>query len=260
MDILKFEKAEKAWRNISKHAKDVVFPSDLQLEIPKGILNRFHPGPYYYYVFNVAEIQMEFVSKDISTILGYEPSDFSAELVLAQIHPNDTARFLQYEEEVTRFFSQLAPENVLKYKVCYDYRLRCANGRYKWILQQVSTIQSLPDGAVVRVLGIHTDITNLKRDGRPMGLSFIGYDGMKSYYDVRLPNHKIARSQPIFSDREKQILQLVLQGKNSHKIAEELFISPHTVSVHRKNLLRKTNCSSFLDIAWKIIQEGWSVY
>lgn len=39
--------------------------------------------------------------------------------------------------------------------------------------------------------------------------------------------------------REKEILQLLSEGKNSHEIAEALFISPHTVQTHRKNLLSK---------------------
>lgn len=44
---------------------------------------------------------------------------------------------------------------------------------------------------------------------------------------------------PRLTKREKQILQLVAQGKTSNMIAEELFLSPLTVDTHRKNLLQK---------------------
>lgn len=41
------------------------------------------------------------------------------------------------------------------------------------------------------------------------------------------------------SDREKEILKLIAQGKNHNEIGEELFISPRTVDSHRNNLLKK---------------------
>ena len=41
------------------------------------------------------------------------------------------------------------------------------------------------------------------------------------------------------SKREKEILQLLLQGYSNKKISQELFISDHTVSVHKKHILKK---------------------
>ncbi len=42
--------------------------------------------------------------------------------------------------------------------------------------------------------------------------------------------------------REKEILPLVCQGLLTEEIGEKLFISPHTVESHRRNLLNKTGC------------------
>ncbi len=44
--------------------------------------------------------------------------------------------------------------------------------------------------------------------------------------------------------REKEVLHLISQAKSSKKIAEELFISDQTVSVHRKNIMRKLGVNS----------------
>lgn len=57
---------------------------------------------------------------------------------------------------------------------------------------------------------------------------------------------------PRLTKREKQILQLVAQGKTSSVIADELFLSPLTVDTHRKNLLQKfqaKNSSELITIA-----------
>lgn len=44
---------------------------------------------------------------------------------------------------------------------------------------------------------------------------------------------------PRLTRREKEILTLIGQGKTTQQIAAGLFISPHTVESHRKNLMEK---------------------
>jgi DNA-binding NarL/FixJ family response regulator len=41
------------------------------------------------------------------------------------------------------------------------------------------------------------------------------------------------------SDREKQILQLVAEGKSTKEVAGKLYISPKTVENHRANIMKK---------------------
>lgn len=44
---------------------------------------------------------------------------------------------------------------------------------------------------------------------------------------------------------EKRIIALLVHGKSSRDIADELSLSIHTVSTHRKNIIRKTQCTTF---------------
>lgn len=248
MDLLKFDEVKQTWLQIAQHEKGLLPPSSLELEVYKKLLSRFHVGAYYYYIFNVAAIDIEFVSREIVSVMGYTPENFSVETVIGNIHPEDKDRFIAYEQKVTDFFSKLSPQDVLKYKVSYDYRLRCADGSYKWILQQVSTIQSNENGAVIRVLGVHTDITHFKTDNKPAGLSFIGLDNNPSYHNALLPDGNQQLPPLLFTNREKDIFKLVLAGKNTEEISSLLSISHHTVSVHRKNILKKSSCKSFLEL------------
>ncbi len=48
--------------------------------------------------------------------------------------------------------------------------------------------------------------------------------------------------------REKQVLALVGKGKTSKEISEELFISPLTVETHRKNILKKMEFDSMVQL------------
>jgi DNA-binding NarL/FixJ family response regulator len=60
---------------------------------------------------------------------------------------------------------------------------------------------------------------------------------------------------PRLTKREKQILQMVAQGKTSNMIAEELFLSPLTVDTHRKNLLQKFQAKNSTELINRAIQQ-----
>lgn len=46
------------------------------------------------------------------------------------------------------------------------------------------------------------------------------------------------------SDREREILHLIAQGKTTPEIAAELFLSPHTVQSHREHIMTKLDLHS----------------
>jgi len=56
------------------------------------------------------------------------------------------------------------------------------------------------------------------------------------------------------TDREIEIIQLLIQGKTSKEIAEELFISKNTVDTHRRNILEKTNLNSTAELIGLCLQ------
>jgi len=51
------------------------------------------------------------------------------------------------------------------------------------------------------------------------------------------------RDIPSFSEREKEIVQLIADGRSDKEIAEVLFLSYHTVRTHRKNISKKVGFS-----------------
>lgn len=51
------------------------------------------------------------------------------------------------------------------------------------------------------------------------------------------------------SAREREVLQLMLEGRSSKEIGRELVISPKTVDVHRANVLRKLGMNTARELA-----------
>ncbi|MDI6852528.1 MAG: response regulator transcription factor [Deltaproteobacteria bacterium] len=61
----------------------------------------------------------------------------------------------------------------------------------------------------------------------------------------------------ILTDREKQILKLISEGKSSREIGELLYISARTVQNHRVNIMRKLNLKKTADLIKYAIQKGF---
>lgn len=58
------------------------------------------------------------------------------------------------------------------------------------------------------------------------------------------------------SPREIEIIQLISDGLTNGDIADRLFISIHTVSTHRKNILRKLNLNKSSELIMYAIKNG----
>lgn len=61
-------------------------------------------------------------------------------------------------------------------------------------------------------------------------------------------------AEKLLTPREKQILRLIAAGKSNQQIANELFISVHTVNSHRKNMIKKlklSNTAELVSFAYK---------
>jgi DNA-binding CsgD family transcriptional regulator len=232
-------------------------PSQLKFDADyyKKFFSFFLLGDSYYFIINHHTLKMEYVSKEIETVMGYLPSKFEIPFMNDQIHPEDRSWFLAIGSSMIDFFSQLPMEKLMKYKVRYDIRFRKKNGNYARILYQGVLLEHDQNGRFLRTLSVHTDITYLKQEGKPV-LSFIGMEGEPSYFDVASKNIFI-ESRDELTRRERQILTLLIEGKLSKEISQILSISKQTVDTHRKNMLHKKQLNNTGELVGKAIRYGW---
>jgi DNA-binding CsgD family transcriptional regulator len=253
MDKLILDQANKVWREIGQYKTPEKF--ELEIEIYKKMLNFFQVGDYCYFIFSPPELRMEYTNPSITHLLGYSPEEFTLEKFLSGIHADDLQNYLNFEATITGFWKKLPAERVMKYKTRYDFRMRCKNGQYKRILQQVAAIQSDEEGAVLRTFVIFTDISHLKQSNK-MVLSIIGLEGEPSYIDLQ-PITQLVPAKELLTRREKEIVQLLSQNLSSAAIALRLRIGLSTVASHRKNIFRKTETHTVLELIQLALQKGW---
>lgn len=95
------------------------------------------------------------VSPGYATMLGHDPQTFreTYDSWRERLHPEDRAR-------VARFLDDYLAGQVPAYRV--EFRLRCRDGGWKWILSMGKLQEWSADGKPLRMLGTHTDIDALK--------------------------------------------------------------------------------------------------
>lgn len=70
-----------------------------------------------------------------------------------------------------------------------------------------------------------------------------------------LKNGQVLEKEKL-SAREKEVLQLIAEGKSSKEIGEILFLSPKTVDVHRNNIMKKIELHTIPELTKYAIKKG----
>jgi two-component system response regulator NreC len=60
----------------------------------------------------------------------------------------------------------------------------------------------------------------------------------------------------LLTSREREVLQLLVEGKSNKEIAASLSLSPYTVETHRRNLQEKLNLHSFAELILYAVRKG----
>ncbi|MFH1215295.1 MAG: PAS domain-containing protein [Pseudomonadota bacterium] len=113
------------------------------------------------------------ISPEYATMLGYDPIAFGMETNqkwIKRLHPEDMKR-------VSRVYLDYIEGRHNEYKV--EFRQRTRDGDWKWILSLGKIVERDNTGTPLRMIGTHTDITNIKkveselRDSRELFRSFM---------------------------------------------------------------------------------------
>jgi len=91
------------------------------------------------------------------------------------------------------------------------------------------------------------------------GKSYISPYMTDDFADDVINMYRNERRTPFqeLTKREKEILQLVVQGLTSRKMAEQLNLSQRTIDHHRSNLLRKFNRKNSVDLVNYAVRNGF---
>jgi DNA-binding NarL/FixJ family response regulator len=75
-------------------------------------------------------------------------------------------------------------------------------------------------------------------------------------YMRQLQNRGMEDSYELLTTREREVLQLLAEGKNNKEVAAVLNLSLYTVETHRGNILQKLNLHSGAELILYAIRKG----
>jgi DNA-binding CsgD family transcriptional regulator len=190
-------------------------------------------------IFDHVNFKIVHVSTNVEVLTGYTVNDF---------HKLDIGFFLKlFELEHASFaliwlkwaFSiqqKMGTSFDAKQAMCGVKAVR-KDGQMIRVLFRQSALESNEQGTVTVSAFTIDDITHLMKADFYWGRIECGV-GQRHFHHL-LSTDKQDKPTDILSDREKEMVRLLAQGKESKEIGSIVYISPHTVDNHRRNMINK---------------------
>lgn len=196
----------------------------------------------YFFIFDCINNNILFTNVSFETLTGYDSATFNIDKLLEIIHPDDLKYFYQCEETGLNFTNGLTFNEHYQYLMSYTYRIITKDGQEVYLLQQCQAIEVNNQGNLSKTLVMHKRIDPYTE--RPHN-DYKIFDKARNIYIDSENCYNLSK-------RELSILELIKEGKSTVDISSILSISKHTVDTHRKNILKKTNSATFIDLIRKI--------
>ncbi len=204
----------------------------------------------FFMVGDVISMNFPFTSNRSLDMIGVPPTELSLYHLFQSTHPHDMPRHSRSRAQLLKIVQELYTAKKGSYLVSSEFLTISPGGSYRNILKQAYLFYSDIPYSTVFIFLLHTNIDWFRRrDG------FHHYAG-NDMSNFRLPDEKLLLIGPQFSHREFEIITLLESGMSSEQIGAKLFISPHTVNTHRRNMLRKAGKANTSDLVYSLQEQG----
>lgn len=131
-------------------------------------------------------------SKQLKNMLGYAENEIGTELHewSNRVHPDDISSVMQ---DLQQHLEGHTPTYI------NEHRIRCKDGSYKWILDRGQVITRDATGKAIRVVGVHTDITERKQSEEKLKLAATVFTHAREGIIITDPAHRIIEVNDTFS-------------------------------------------------------------
>lgn len=194
------------------------------------------------YIINMDPYSVEWVndSRILNDVLGLSREEIllQGEYIAAKLLTNP-----DFSESVT-----IAVE---KFKETPDiawagvYRIKHTDGHMNWVIYATSTLEFNDKGVPTKAVCVAIDPNNILNTPDTL--------------DHFITHLNRLRFQPVtkkLTDRQRQILELLLANNSEELIAEKLGISKYTVVDHKKSLYKKMGCKNGKELFAKAQKVG----
>ena len=231
---------------------DKIFESygheSLEKHIEKIIeLDKYLPySSTFFCITNTQSLTFEYISKNMQSCLGLDPKLFmnkGMRFFWSRIHPDDVEKWLSCLNELMNYtLNEITIEERINMNYTWNYRIKNSKNEYVNIVQNTTPLEFDVQKKPIIGLAHYTVLnSNIKMD---ICASAKLLNDKKEYETQYFNNFSQKLLNDGVTNRERDIIRLLVLNYSSKEIAEKLFISSNTVDTHRRNILKKLNISS----------------
>ncbi len=189
-------------------------------------------------VFDHEHFKVTYISDNVEALTGYSTEDlYKLNFVFKIVSFNHITFIYDWLNWAISIHAKLGDLSNTKQTIC-GVKLKHKNGHIMSLILRYSALEMTESG-VVKIAAISIDdITHLIKSDFYWGrLERHKDDEVNIHYF--LSTDKKDTPHDIISDREKEVLNLLAEGKESKAIGELMHISPHTIDNHRRNMITR---------------------
>lgn len=214
-------------------------------------LDYYYPyNATFFCITNTANQSFEYISKNFNACTGLSREKMKTEgmdYFWSRFHPDDINLWIKCLQDLMHFtMTELTDEQRAKMSYTWNYRIKNLDEKYITVIQNTTPLQFDKDQKPIIGLAHYTVLDcNLHMDI----CATAKYLNDKNEYETLFyKNESSNHLLDLISNRERDIIRLLVTQKTSKEIANALNISKHTVDTHRRNILKKLNLSSTIEL------------
>ncbi len=200
----------------------------------------------FFCVTNTQNLSFEYISKNMFSCLGLKNDVLKSggmRYFWSRIHPVDLEQWLIALNDLMNFtINEISVEDRKQMSYTWNYRFKNSRNEYVNIIQNTTPLEFDVNNKPIIGLAHYTVLNSkIKMDVCATAKLL----NTKNEYETRYFNNF---SQKLLTDgitnRERDIIRLLVLNYSSKEIADKLFISSNTVDTHRRNILKKLSIST----------------
>ena len=216
----------------------------------------------FFCITNTQNLFFEYISKNMFSCLGLDYDLMKSKgmnYFWSRMHPDDIDPWLQALNELMSFtLSNILVEERPKMSYTWNYRIKNAHDVYVNVIQNTTPLEF--DDNDKPIIGLaHYTVLDSKIKLQVSATAKLLNE--HNEYETKFFNNY---SQKLLSDgisnRERDVVRLLVLKYSSKQIGEKLNISSNTVDTHRRNILKKLNVSSTGELIGMIKNKDYYIF
>jgi DNA-binding NarL/FixJ family response regulator len=209
----------------------------------------------YFYIADLIKLQIFYTSPQVLDITGVEPEKFDFSYDFIYTHPVDIQRRSRARANIIETGHELFINKSGAVVISSNFRMRKISGEPVNVVSQCYLFYQSSPVETVYILQISTPVDDWLTNTIKRG-NYHWYSGNDLTY-FRYPDEELMCTGSNLSYREMEIIRCIHKGMETKGIGEKLFLSPHTISTHRRNILKKSGKTSIGEVIFEL--EGFGM-